>query len=121
MSESTERISTGDWVDHVDYWNLSGVLQCLPIFSMALSCQMCVSLNFISAFLHNFSQFRQATFRGIRKCLKHFVGKNERICEIGYIDLHVRLHFGWFLRICGILYETIFGKYSVELEPFAGK
>lgn len=42
MAESTERISIGDWYDHVDYWNLSGVLQCLPIFSMALSCQMLV-------------------------------------------------------------------------------
>ncbi|KAG4066997.1 hypothetical protein HA402_007745 [Bradysia odoriphaga] len=40
MAESTERISTGDWTDNVDYWNWSGVLQCLPIFSMALSCQM---------------------------------------------------------------------------------
>lgn len=40
MAESTERISIGDWMDRVDYWNLSGVLQCLPIFSMALSCQM---------------------------------------------------------------------------------
>lgn len=42
MAESTERISIGDWVDHVDFWNFSGVLQCLPIFSMALSCQMLV-------------------------------------------------------------------------------
>lgn len=40
MAESAERISVGDWVDKVTYWNLSGVLQCLPIFSMALSCQM---------------------------------------------------------------------------------
>lgn len=40
MAESTERISSGDWTDNVDYWNWSGMLQCLPIFSMALSCQM---------------------------------------------------------------------------------
>ncbi|KAJ6633001.1 putative sodium-coupled neutral amino acid transporter 10 [Pseudolycoriella hygida] len=40
MGESSDKISSGDWVNNVDYWNLSGVLQCLPIFSMALSCQM---------------------------------------------------------------------------------
>lgn len=31
---------SGDWKEHVNWWQPSGLLQCLPIFSMALSCQM---------------------------------------------------------------------------------
>ncbi|CAD7014319.1 putative sodium-coupled neutral amino acid transporter 10 isoform X2 [Ceratitis capitata] len=38
--ESEEHIVTHDWVEKVEYWRPAGVLQCLPIFSMALSCQM---------------------------------------------------------------------------------
>lgn len=29
----------GDWINKVELWRPAGVLQCLPIFSMALSCQ----------------------------------------------------------------------------------
>ncbi|XP_068144516.1 LOW QUALITY PROTEIN: putative sodium-coupled neutral amino acid transporter 10 [Drosophila tropicalis] len=38
--ESETHISANDWTSKVLYWEPSGVLQCLPIFSMALSCQM---------------------------------------------------------------------------------
>ncbi|XP_054738662.1 putative sodium-coupled neutral amino acid transporter 10 isoform X1 [Anastrepha obliqua] len=38
--ESEAHIVTHDWVDKVEYWRPAGILQCLPIFSMALSCQM---------------------------------------------------------------------------------
>lgn len=38
--ESETHIKANDWTDKVVYWQPSGVLQCLPIFSMALSCQM---------------------------------------------------------------------------------
>ncbi|TMW41640.1 hypothetical protein DOY81_013280 [Sarcophaga bullata] len=38
--ESEMHIIANDWVEEVVYWQPSGVLQCLPIFSMALSCQM---------------------------------------------------------------------------------
>lgn len=40
MAESKQHLISGDWTDKVELWKLSGVLQCLPIFSMALSCQM---------------------------------------------------------------------------------
>lgn len=38
--ESEEHIISNDWAENVKYWEPSGVLQCLPIFSMALACQM---------------------------------------------------------------------------------
>ncbi|XP_015110484.1 putative sodium-coupled neutral amino acid transporter 10 [Diachasma alloeum] len=37
--ESTNHIFKGDWYDKVNYWRPAGILQCLPIFSMALFCQ----------------------------------------------------------------------------------
>ncbi|XP_024937091.1 putative sodium-coupled neutral amino acid transporter 10 isoform X2 [Cephus cinctus] len=39
IGESTPHVFAGDWYDHVYYWRPSGILQCLPIFSMALFCQ----------------------------------------------------------------------------------
>ncbi|KAM7342470.1 uncharacterized protein ACRADG_009901 isoform 1-T3 [Cochliomyia hominivorax] len=38
--ESETHIIANDWMEKVVYWQPGGVLQCLPIFSMALSCQM---------------------------------------------------------------------------------
>lgn len=39
--ESFERFeSDSNWADNIDLWKPSGVLQCIPIFSMAMSCQM---------------------------------------------------------------------------------
>ncbi|XP_066601189.1 putative sodium-coupled neutral amino acid transporter 10 [Prorops nasuta] len=37
--DSTQHIFKGDWQEHVYYWRPAGILQCLPIFSMALFCQ----------------------------------------------------------------------------------
>ena len=35
------RLKTDDyWVSNIELWNPSGMLQCIPIFSMALSCQL---------------------------------------------------------------------------------
>ncbi|XP_033358751.1 putative sodium-coupled neutral amino acid transporter 10 isoform X3 [Bombus vosnesenskii] len=34
-----QHIFAGDWYEHVYYWRPSGILQCIPIFSMALFCQ----------------------------------------------------------------------------------
>ncbi|XP_011311169.1 putative sodium-coupled neutral amino acid transporter 10 isoform X1 [Fopius arisanus] len=39
MIDSTKHIFSGDWYDNVNYWRPAGILQCLPIFSMALFCQ----------------------------------------------------------------------------------
>ncbi|KAL9916552.1 putative sodium-coupled neutral amino acid transporter 10 [Glossina fuscipes] len=38
--ESKSHIMAYDWPNKVVYWQPKGILQCLPIFSMALSCQM---------------------------------------------------------------------------------
>lgn len=40
MAESSEQISKTGWFDRLEMWKTEGILQCLPIFSMALSCQM---------------------------------------------------------------------------------
>lgn len=40
MIDSEEKITTSNWYDDIHWWRPSGITQCLPIFSMALSCQM---------------------------------------------------------------------------------
>lgn len=40
MAEAREHILSGEWLNEVHFWRWSGVLQCLPIFSLSLSCQM---------------------------------------------------------------------------------
>uniref|UniRef100_A0AAR5P7B4 Amino acid transporter transmembrane domain-containing protein n=2 Tax=Dendroctonus ponderosae TaxID=77166 RepID=A0AAR5P7B4_DENPD len=37
--DAVPHIFRGDWINKVELWKPAGVLQCLPIFSMALSCQ----------------------------------------------------------------------------------
>ncbi|KAB0796045.1 hypothetical protein PPYR_10106 [Photinus pyralis] len=39
IAEAVPHILSGDWINRVELWRPSGILQCLPIFSMALSCQ----------------------------------------------------------------------------------
>uniref|UniRef100_A0A224XIA2 Putative amino acid transporter protein n=1 Tax=Panstrongylus lignarius TaxID=156445 RepID=A0A224XIA2_9HEMI len=39
LSEATTNIRSWNWIDNVYLWRPSGILQCIPIFSMALSCQ----------------------------------------------------------------------------------
>uniref|UniRef100_A0A182U5B3 Amino acid transporter transmembrane domain-containing protein n=1 Tax=Anopheles melas TaxID=34690 RepID=A0A182U5B3_9DIPT len=39
VSESSVKFHPG-WFDRLDLWNWGGILQCMPIFTMALSCQM---------------------------------------------------------------------------------
>uniref|UniRef100_A0A182JXA4 Amino acid transporter transmembrane domain-containing protein n=1 Tax=Anopheles christyi TaxID=43041 RepID=A0A182JXA4_9DIPT len=40
VSESSEKFQHTGWFDRLDLWNWGGILQCMPIFTMALSCQM---------------------------------------------------------------------------------
>ncbi|XP_069702221.1 putative sodium-coupled neutral amino acid transporter 10 [Periplaneta americana] len=39
MAEAMPHLVAGDWVDKVHLWRPAGMLQCIPIFSMALFCQ----------------------------------------------------------------------------------
>ncbi|XP_050083672.1 putative sodium-coupled neutral amino acid transporter 10 [Anopheles aquasalis] len=40
MSEASNQFHQSGWFDRLDLWRWSGILQCMPIFTMALSCQM---------------------------------------------------------------------------------
>ncbi|KFB40749.1 AGAP001923-PA-like protein [Anopheles sinensis] len=40
ISESSVKFQQSGWFERLDLWKWSGILQCLPIFTMALSCQM---------------------------------------------------------------------------------
>lgn len=40
ISESSIQFLNNHWTNHLEYWQPAGLLQCLPIFSMALACQM---------------------------------------------------------------------------------
>uniref|UniRef100_A0A2M4BE96 Putative amino acid transporter n=1 Tax=Anopheles marajoara TaxID=58244 RepID=A0A2M4BE96_9DIPT len=40
MSEASNQFQQSGWFDRLDLWKWSGILQCMPIFTMALSCQM---------------------------------------------------------------------------------
>lgn len=59
--EAQPHITANDWTEKVLYWEPAGVLQCLPIFSMALSCQMCVHPAFYvrKIYLYIWSIYRQ--------------------------------------------------------------
>ncbi|XP_023015972.1 uncharacterized protein [Leptinotarsa decemlineata] len=37
--EAVPHLFSGDWFKNVNFWRIEGILQCLPIFSMALFCQ----------------------------------------------------------------------------------
>ncbi|KAF4528647.1 hypothetical protein B566_EDAN017224 [Ephemera danica] len=39
VSEATPHLLAADWLDYVNLWRPAGILQCIPIFSMALACQ----------------------------------------------------------------------------------
>ncbi|ETN58362.1 amino acid transporter [Anopheles darlingi] len=40
ISEASNQFQQNGWFDRMDLWKWSGILQCMPIFTMALSCQM---------------------------------------------------------------------------------
>jgi len=40
IAESETNIASSELLENIAFWRPAGVLQCLPIFSMALSCQM---------------------------------------------------------------------------------
>ena len=39
VMNSWSSLIDGSWISLVNFWRVQGVLQCLPIFCMALSCQ----------------------------------------------------------------------------------
>lgn len=61
------------WYDNVYWWRVSGVTQCLPIFSMALSCQMQI-----------FEVYESLPNQTIEK-MNHIVKYATGICTLVYI------------------------------------
>ncbi|XP_068086624.1 putative sodium-coupled neutral amino acid transporter 10 [Anabrus simplex] len=53
IAEATPHLLAGDWLDKVHLWRPAGIMQCIPIFSMALFCQ--TQLFEIYETLHNAS------------------------------------------------------------------
>lgn len=45
IGEAMGPMVSGDWLNQVNFWRPEGVLQCLPIFSMALFCQTYAKIN----------------------------------------------------------------------------
>lgn len=72
--ESEHHILENDWEDKIIYWRPAGLLQCLPIFSMALSCQMQI-----------FEVFKSITNQSVEK-LDDIVKNALTICCIVYIS-----------------------------------
>jgi sodium-coupled neutral amino acid transporter 10 len=59
--------SDGNWLSHISLWNSENLLQCLPIFSMAMSCQM--QLFEIYENITSFDRIRQNIFHATSICL----------------------------------------------------
>lgn len=71
--ESESKIVSTYWYENVYWWRPSGVLQCLPIFSMALSCQM-----------QTFEIYESLPNQTIEK-MNHIIKYGTGICTLVYI------------------------------------
>lgn len=56
-----------NWTSKLELWNLGGVLQCIPIFSMAMSCQM--QLFEVYENISSFDRIRQNIYHATSICL----------------------------------------------------
>ncbi|XP_055311393.1 putative sodium-coupled neutral amino acid transporter 10 [Sitodiplosis mosellana] len=71
--ESESKMVSTYWYDNVYWWRPSGVTQCLPIFSMALSCQ-----------LQTFEIYESLPNQTIEK-MNHIIKYGTGICTVVYI------------------------------------
>ncbi|KAK4877049.1 hypothetical protein RN001_009555 [Aquatica leii] len=77
ISEAVPHIISGDWISKVEVWRPSGILQCLPIFSMALSCQTQI-----------FEIYQALPTVSLEK-MNHLIGAAVNICTGVYICVGV--------------------------------
>ncbi|KAF5281091.1 hypothetical protein FQA39_LY17897 [Lamprigera yunnana] len=77
ISEAVPHIILGDWISKVELWKPSGILQCLPIFSMALSCQTQIF------------EIYQALPAVSLERMNHLIGAAVNICTAVYICVGV--------------------------------
>ncbi|XP_067630642.1 putative sodium-coupled neutral amino acid transporter 10 isoform X2 [Eurosta solidaginis] len=103
--ESEQHIVEHDWVDKVEYWRPAGILQCLPIFSMALSCQILDMLT-----------IKKKTFGFIRQLFEVFESINNQSIE--KLNGIVR-NATW---ICTFVYIAVgfFGYVAFCTQSFSG-
>ncbi|KAF5269932.1 hypothetical protein FQR65_LT05731 [Abscondita terminalis] len=73
ISEAVPHFISGDWLNKVEIWRPAGVLQCLPIFSMALSCQTQI-----------FEIYQALPTVSLEK-MNHLIGTAVNICTGVYI------------------------------------
>ncbi|XP_001360441.3 putative sodium-coupled neutral amino acid transporter 10 [Drosophila pseudoobscura] len=99
--EAESHISANDWTKKVVYWEPAGVLQCLPIFSMALSCQMQL-----------FEVFESINNQSLDK-LNGVVRNATWICTLVYIAVG----FFGYVAFCT---HTFSGNILVNLSPSFG-
>ncbi|XP_036332005.1 putative sodium-coupled neutral amino acid transporter 10 isoform X1 [Rhagoletis pomonella] len=99
--ESEEHIVAHDWVEKVEYWRPAGILQCLPIFSMALSCQMQL-----------FEVFESINNQSVEK-LNGIVRNATWICTFVYIAVG---YFGY-VAFCT---QTFSGNILLNFSPSFG-
>ncbi|XP_075166457.1 uncharacterized protein LOC142238644 isoform X2 [Haematobia irritans] len=99
--ESKTHIVNNDWVGEVVYWRPAGVLQCLPIFSMALSCQMQL-----------FEVFTTINNQSLEK-LNDIVRNATWICTFVYIAVG----FFGYVAFCT---QTFSGNILINLSPSFG-
>lgn len=71
--ESETKMTSTYWYDNVYWWRPSGITQCLPIFSMALSCQM-----------QTFEIYESLPNQTIDK-MNHIIKYGTGICTLVYI------------------------------------
>uniref|UniRef100_A0A1I8PLK5 Amino acid transporter transmembrane domain-containing protein n=2 Tax=Stomoxys calcitrans TaxID=35570 RepID=A0A1I8PLK5_STOCA len=99
--ESKTHIMNNDWTGQVVYWQPAGVLQCLPIFSMALSCQMQL-----------FEVFTTINNQSLEK-LNGIVRNATWICTFVYIAVG----FFGYVAFCT---QTFSGNILINLSPSFG-
>ncbi|XP_062133895.1 putative sodium-coupled neutral amino acid transporter 10 isoform X2 [Drosophila sulfurigaster albostrigata] len=99
--ESESHIVANDWTEKVLYWEPAGVLQCLPIFSMALSCQMQL-----------FEVFDSINNQSLDK-LNGIVRNATWICTLVYISVG----FFGYVAYCQ---HTFSGNILINLSPSFG-
>lgn len=99
--ESETHILAKDWQNEIVYWESSGVLQCLPIFSMALSCQMQL-----------FEVFESVSNQNLEK-LNRIIKEATWMCTLVYIAVG----FFGYVAFCT---QTFSGNILVNFTPSLG-
>lgn len=61
------------WYDNVNWWRPAGITQCLPIFSMALSCQMQIFEIYESLPAQTIEKMNYIVKQGIHLCTAAYI------------------------------------------------